>query len=329
MEERSKLIEVTELKKYFPLKKGADKRKNPVAKGVDGVSFVIEKGSIMGIIGESGCGKSTTEKTVLRLLEPTGGCVRYKDRILFDVENHIYMKDRELAKLRREMQIVFQDPYASLDPKQTIGKAIAEGVIKHNTVAREERSDYCGEMLRMCGLDPALADRFPHEFSGGQRQRIGIARALAVKPEFLVCDEPTAALDVSVQSQILNLMLDLKEKMNLTYLFISHNMNVVRNMCDKIAVMYLGKIVEMADAEELCGAPCHPYTQALISAVPKENPWDEKRHIYLEGTIPAASNIPEGCRFCTRCKYAQEKCRKEEPALLEIEQNHFVACHFA
>lgn len=321
MQKVNQIIEVRNLKKYFKT------NKNSYLKSVDDVSFSISKGEILGLIGESGCGKSTTGKTLLKLYAPTGGSVKYKDKILYDVEQNIWMPKKELATLRKDIQIIFQDPYLSLDPKQCIQKALSEGAIKHEVVDKKEVKEYCEEMLQICGINPNLITRFPHEFSGGQRQRIGIARALAVKPEFIVCDEVTASLDVSVQSQILNLLLDLRDKLNLTYLFISHNISVVQNMCDRIAVMYLGQIVEIANAKEVCKTPMHPYSKFLISSVPKINPWDKKKDIDLMSTLPVSGEIPLGCRFHTRCKYATEKCKKLQPRMIEISKDHYVSCH--
>lgn len=327
MDEKNTLLEVSELKKYFPIKSSRFLGKGHIVKAVDGVSFSVEKGSIMGVIGESGCGKSTMGRTILRLTEPSGGRVIYNGKILFDVEGMKEADNKELLKMRKEIQMIFQDSYSALDPRQNILKVLSEGVIKHKVTDRNNVKEYCAHLLKLCGMDASALHRFPHEFSGGQRQRIGIARALAVNPEFIVCDEPTAALDVSVQSQILNLMMDLKENMSLTYLFISHNIGVVKHFCDTIAVMYLGRFVETGNAGELSREPLHPYTQALLSAVPIMVPWEKKERIYLEGSIPGGSNIPEGCRFHTRCRYAQERCRVEAPELIETAPGHFVACH--
>lgn len=327
MNEKNALLEVSGLKKYFPIKSTRFFGKEHVVKAVDDVSFAVEKGSIMGVIGESGCGKSTMGRTILKLTEPSGGRVMYKGKVLFDVEGMKEADHKELLKMRKEIQMIFQDSYSALDPRQNILKVLSEGVLKHKITDRDNVKEYCEHLLKLCGMDGAALYRFPHEFSGGQRQRIGIARALAVSPEFIVCDEPTAALDVSIQSQILNLMLDLKENMLLTYLFISHNIGVVKHFCDTIAVMYLGRFVETGNAGELCGKPLHPYTQALLSAVPTTNPWDKKERIYLEGSIPGGFNVPEGCRFHTRCRYAKGRCRMETPELVEATPGHFVACH--
>ena len=328
MVENSKfLLEVSNLKKYYNIKSGLFSSKNKIAKSVNDVSFNIQRGRIMGLVGESGCGKSTVGKTILRLSEATGGKVTFDDKIVFDVENKIKLSNREMCNLRKDMQIIFQDPYASLNPRKNIGSIIEEGMRKHKLGSMKEIHEQCEEILNLCGMDKNDFQRYPHEFSGGQRQRIGIARALAVKPKFLVCDEPTAALDVSIQSQILNLMLDFKEEFSLTYLFISHNLNVVRYFCDDICVMYLGKIVETGPAKELYENPLHPYTKALISSIPISNPMEKRERIILEGTIPGATDIPSGCAFRTRCKYASEICKKSVPILKNINEKCTVACH--
>lgn len=327
MHNSHRLIELKEIKKYYSLRDGIYKRKNEYLKSVDGVSLSINQGEILGVIGESGCGKSTLGKTILKLHEPTGGAVVYKNKVIFDVENNAGMNKKELAKLRKHIQIVFQDPYSALDPKQTVGHALAEGVLKHHVVEKHDVNQYCEEILQLCGISSSLIDYFPHEFSGGQRQRIGIARALAVQPEFLVCDEVTAALDVSVQSQILNLLLDLRDRYDMTYLFISHNISVVKNMCDKVAVMYLGKIMEIAESTEICIRPLHPYSQFLIASLPKEVPWDIKPEVDLLSMMPMSKNVPDGCRFHPRCKYARKCCIENEPDMIQVDEGHYVRCH--
>lgn len=321
------IIEVKNLKQYFPIKKGIFSKPKGYVKAVDNISFNIEHGKIMGLVGESGCGKSTTGRTILRLLKPTAGSVKMNGNIIFDVEKKIFMNKKELSKLRKDMQIIFQDPYASLDPRMNIGSIITEGIKKHNIVEKKDMVDKARELLELCGLDGNYTNRYPNEFSGGQRQRIGIARAISLNPKFIVCDEPTAALDVSIQSQILNLMIELKEKFNLTYLFISHNLNVVRYFCDTVSVMYLGKIVENAEAEELFNNPLHPYTRALISSIPISKPSIKKERIILQGTVPSADNIPKGCRFHTRCPYTKNICKEKEPEYKNVGKEHCVACH--
>lgn len=321
------LLEVKNIKQYFPIKKGIFSRTKGYIKAVDNISFNIAMGKTMGIVGESGCGKSTTGRTILRLLEPYGGSVRFNDNVVFDVEKNIFMNKNELSKLRRDMQIIFQDPYASLDPRMNVGNIITEGIKKHKIAQGKEAIDMSKELLNLCGLDSSYINRYPHEFSGGQRQRIGIARALSLNPKFIVCDEPTAALDVSIQSQVLNLMLDLKEKFDLTYLFISHNLNIIRYFCDNISVMYLGKIVESAKSEELFNNPFHPYTKALLSSIPISDPTMKKERIILKGTVPSPASIPSGCRFHTRCPFTKDICKQEVPEYKEITTGHFTACH--
>ncbi|WP_373899601.1 ABC transporter ATP-binding protein [Haloimpatiens sp. FM7315] len=339
--ETENLLEVKNLKKYFEtrenflpnfknifLKREGSLEKNKRQfKAVDGVSFNIKPGEILGLVGESGCGKSTTGKSILRLIEPTFGSVVFRGKTIFDVENKIYMPKDELLSIRGDLQFIFQDPYASLNPRMKIEKIVSEGIIKHKIAEKSEVQDRCEEILNLCGLSKGDLKKFPNEFSGGQRQRIGIARALAVNPKFVICDEPTAALDVSIQSQILNLMLDLKDKFQLTYLFISHNLEVVRYFCDTICVMYLGKIVEKAKAKELYETSLHPYTKALLSCVPKNHPSEIRDKILLKGNVPSASDIPSGCRFHTRCPYCEDKCIINEPPLREATKGHYVACH--
>lgn len=322
------IFEVSNLKKYYPIRKGAFSKTKQYVKSVDDVSFSIKENTILGLVGESGCGKSTIGKTILGLTSPSGGKVVYNNKdVLFDVENNQKLSSKEMMDLRSDIQIIFQDPYASLDPRKSVGQIVAEGIKKHNIVPKDKVEEKTIEMLKLCGMDETSIFRYPHEFSGGQRQRVGIARALAMNPKFIVCDEPTAALDVSVQSQILNLMLDLKDKFGLTYLFISHNFSVVKSFCDEIAVMYLGKIVEHGSAKEVYNNPKHPYTKALISSVPIQNPKETKERIILKGSIPSAVDVPNGCRFHTRCPYKLDICEKEAPKCITFEDGSKVYCH--
>ncbi|MCQ6266322.1 dipeptide ABC transporter ATP-binding protein [Fictibacillus sp. WQ 8-8] len=315
------LLQVKNLKKYFPINKGLFSKTVGAVKAVDGISFSILEGETFGLVGESGCGKSTTGRMILRLIEPTDGQVIYKGKYIQDL-----LKD-SMKKLRREIQIIFQDPYSSLDPRFTIADTIGEVLEIHNMYTRKERTDRILHLLEAVGLGPQHINRYPHEFSGGQRQRIGIARALALNPSLLVCDEPVSALDVSVQAQIINLMQDLQKELKLTYLFISHDLSVVHHICDRIAVMYMGKIVETADKKTLFENPSHPYTQALLSAIPVPNPGLATQRIVLEGDIPSPAHPPTGCRFHTRCKFVTEKCKKVEPQLKDIGGGHLMACH--
>ena len=321
------IFEVSNLKKYYQVRKKSFARGKEYVKSVDGVSFSIKENTILGLVGESGCGKSTIGKTVLGLTSPTGGKVKFGDNVIFDLENNTKISNSEMTKLRSEMQIIFQDPYASLDPRKSVGQIVSEGIKKHKIVPKDKIEDKTKEMLKLCGLDATTMFRYPHEFSGGQRQRIGIARALAMNPKFIVCDEPTAALDVSIQSQILNLMLDLKDKFGLTYLFISHNFSVVKSFCDEIAVMYLGQIVEKGSAYEVYNNPKHPYTKALISSVPIQHPEEVKERITLKGSMPSAVDLPSGCRFHTRCPHKTERCINECPTWKILDNKTGVACH--
>ena len=321
------IFEVSNLKKYYQVRKKSFARGKEYVKSVDGVSFSIKENTILGLVGESGCGKSTIGKVVLGLTPPTGGKVKFGDNVIFDVENNTKISNSEMTKLRSQMQIIFQDPYASLDPRKSVGQIVSEGIKKHKIVPKDKIEDKTKEMLELCGLDATSMFRYPHEFSGGQRQRIGIARALAMNPKFIVCDEPTAALDVSIQSQILNLMLDLKDKFGLTYLFISHNFSVVKSFCDEIAVMYLGQIVEKGSAYEVYTNPKHPYTKALISSVPIQHPEEVKERITLEGSMPSAVDLPSGCRFHTRCPHKTERCINECPTWKILDNKTGVACH--
>ncbi|MDF2673373.1 MAG: peptide transporter substrate-binding protein [Clostridiales bacterium] len=317
-----KILEVRDLKKYFPIKGGIFDRTINHLKAVNGVNFFIKKGEVLGLVGESGCGKTTTGRTVLRLHEPTSG------EIIFDGEDICKLNNEELRMRRRNMQLIFQDPFSSLNPRLTVGDIVGEPLlINEKSIKTKERSERVKELLQHVGLSPYHIRRYPHEFSGGQRQRIGIARALALNPKFIVCDEAVSALDVSIQAQIINLFEELKEKFGLTYLFISHDLSVVKHISDRIAVMYLGKIVEMADTNELFEKPLHPYTQALLSAVPIANPRSSKTRIMLHGDVPSPVNIPDGCVFSTRCKYCMDICKKQLPELVDVGNDRFVACH--
>lgn len=311
------LLTVSGLKKYFPIKQGMFS--SNYVKAVDDVSFHIEKGETLGLVGESGCGKSTAGRTILRLHPPTDG------KVVFDGEE---VTAANIAGLRRRMQIVFQDPYSSLNPRMTVGDIVGEPLdIQKAYSSKKERDEKILAQLQLVGLNTDHLNRYPHEFSGGQRQRISIARALAIKPDFIVCDEPVSALDVSIQAQILNLIMDLREKFSLTMLFISHEMTVVRFLCDKVAVMYLGTIVEQADTEELFKNLLHPYTQALMSAIPLIDPDTKKERIILEGDIPSAIDLPPGCPFAPRCRHCTERCREEKPELRDVGNRHLLACH--
>ncbi len=319
---KTELVTVKNLKKYFVLNSGFLSREKKVVKAVDGLDLNIYQGETLGIVGESGCGKSTTGRLILRLLEPTEGEIYFEGNNITDISN------KELKDMRRNFQMVFQDPYACLNPRLSI-KSIIEEPLKTHGFNSKQRKKVIKELLDEVGIPTSYMDRYPHEFSGGQRQRIGIARALTVKPKFIVADEPVAALDVSIQAQILNLMSDLQKQYNLTYLFIAHDLSVVQYISDRIGVMYLGQMVELADSEELFDFPLHPYTRALLSAIPIPDPEIEKKRIPLEGEIPSPVNPPSGCRFHTRCPYADEICKKEKPKFIEVKKNHYLACHFA
>ena len=312
------ILQVRELKKYFPAKG----KRGSVVKAVDGISFSVKRGTTMGLVGESGCGKTTTGRMILRLGEPIT-----QGQILFDGQDIYRLSSREMRRLRPKMQIVFQDPFSSLSPRLPVGELIGEAVREHKIVPRQEYSDYIDGIMESCGLQPFHKNRYPHEFSGGQRQRICIARALALKPEFVVCDEPVSALDVSVQAQIINLLRRLQNNYHLTYLFISHDLSVVEHICDTVGVMYLGKMMEYAPTEDLFAEPLHPYTKALFSAIPIPDPDRPVRRIVLEGNIPSPANPPEGCRFHTRCPKCMEVCTHTEPSWQEVKPGHFCACH--
>jgi oligopeptide transport system ATP-binding protein len=319
---REKLVEIKTLKMWFPIFRGILQRHVADVKAVDGIAFHVYRGETLGLVGESGCGKSTTGRAILQLYRPTGG------QVLFEGKDLVKLKDNELRPMRRQMQMIFQDPYASLNPRMTVGSIVSEPLEVHNIGTKAERLERVRELLRVVGLNPYFINRYPHEFSGGQRQRIGVARALAVNPSFIVCDEPISALDVSIQAQIINLLEDLQEQFGLTYLFIAHDLSVVRHISDRIAVMYLGKIMEMADRDELYRNPMHPYTQALLSAVPIPDPVvEEKRQrIILEGDVPTPINPPKGCHFCTRCPKVMDVCRENEPEFRDYGGEHFAAC---
>ena len=317
------LVEVNNLVKYFPVRAGLLQRVVNHVKAVDDVSFFVKKGETLGMVGESGCGKTTVGRTMLRLIEPTAGSVKFNGQDVFS------LPQSELKTVRRNMQIIFQDPYASLDPRVPIGESVMEGLHIHRIGTPRERVDIMLETLKKVGLEDYHARRYPHEFSGGQRQRIGIARALALRPSFIVCDEPVSALDVTIQSQVLNILKDLQVEFGLTYLFIAHNLSVVEHVSDRVAVMYLGKVVELTTREELFRNPLHPYTKALMSAIPVPNPRLKRQRIILKGDVPSPLNPPKGCRFHPRCPVAIEKCSQEEPQFKAVGPEHFVACWLA
>lgn len=315
------VLEVNHLKMYFPIKSGFFKRTVGYVKAVDGVTFNIKRGTTMGLVGESGCGKTTVGRTLLRLYEKSGG------QVLFDGEDVFALNRKELRAKRPKMQIIFQDPYSSLSPRLPIAEIIGEAVRQHKIVSKDEYDDYIDKIMLDCGLQPYHKDRYPHEFSGGQRQRICIARALALDPDFIVCDEPVSALDVSIQAQIINLLKDLQNKFGLTYLFISHDLSVVEHISDSVGVMYLGDLVEHAETEELFNNPMHPYTKALFSAIPVPDPNYKMNRIILEGNIPSPANPPKGCKFHTRCKECMEICKSVAPKKIELGKEHYVVCH--
>ncbi len=322
MAEDEKLLEIKNLKKYFPVKEGVFRRTVAHVKAVDDITFHIKKGETLGLVGESGCGKSTAGRTILRLLEATAG------EIWFEGKNLVDLDKKELREMRKEMQIIFQDPYASLNPRMTVADIVGEPIDIHNLASsKKERNEKVADILDTVGLGPEYMKRYPHEFSGGQRQRIGVARALAVDPSLIIADEPVSALDVSIQAQVINLMQDLQKDFDLTYLFIAHDLSVVKHISDRVAVMYLGKLVEVADKKELFDDPKHPYTQSLLSAIPVADPTYETERIILEGDVPSPVDPPSGCRFHPRCPYAMDICSEVEPEFKDYGDEHFAACH--
>lgn len=320
-EKQDYILQVSHLKKYFPIKGGMFGKQIGAVKAVDDVSFNIKRGTTMGLVGESGCGKSTTGRTLLRLIPKTDGTVLFNGKDIYSMDH------KELRDLRTKMQIIFQDPYSSLSPRLPVGEIIGEAVREHKLVPKEEYDEYLNKIMDDCGLQTYHKDRYPHEFSGGQRQRICIARALALNPEFVVCDEPVSALDVSVQAQIINLLKELQEKRNLTYLFISHDLSVVEHISDTIGVMYLGGLVETGSTEDIFANPLHPYTEALFSAIPMPDPDLKRNRIILEGNIPSPANPPSGCKFHTRCRKCMEICKTKIPEAKDMGNGHMVRCH--
>lgn len=323
MAQDGNIIEVENMYMYFPVLAGVMRRQVGDVKAVDGVSFQIKRGETLGLVGESGCGKTTTGRCILQLYKITGGKVTFNGRDLTK------MKGKELRSVRKNMQLIFQDPYASLDPRMNAGSIVGEPMLVHKLVRGAEYREQVAELFRLVQLEPFMADRYPHEFSGGQRQRLGIARALATRPEFIICDEPVSALDVSIQTQIITLLIRLREEMNLTYLFIAHDLSVVRHISDRVAVMYLGKIVEITNSDELYDNPLHPYTQALLSAVPIPNPVvdRQRKRILLTGDVPSPINPPSGCSFHPRCHMAIDICKEQLPEFREVGSGHWVSCH--
>ncbi|MBU8916967.1 dipeptide ABC transporter ATP-binding protein [Bacillus sp. FJAT-29953] len=321
--EKKLLLQVENLKQYFPVKSDSLFKPKSYVKAVDDVSFHLFEGETLSIVGESGCGKSTTGRAILRLDEPTNGKVYYSGQNILDLNK------KEMRKLRGDLQVIFQDPFASLNPRQTVKQILNEAMAIQEVVPKPKRMERMLELLGYVGLPPEALDRYPHEFSGGQRQRIGIARALAVNPKLIICDEAVSALDVSIQAQILNLLKKLQNQFQLTFLFISHDLSVVRHISDRVMVMYLGKVVEIAEKKALFDSPLHPYTKALLSSIPVPDPELKRERVILKGDVPSPINPPSGCRFHTRCPFATEKCNNEEPALRKLGGNHFVSCHYA
>jgi oligopeptide transport system ATP-binding protein len=325
MTDNNVLLRVDNLVKHFPIMRGIFQKQVGAVRAVDGVSFEVKRGETLGLVGESGCGKSTTGRAVLQLYRPTSGSVYY------DGVDLTTLKGEELRKMRRKMQMIFQDPYASLNPRMTVGEIVREPLLVHSVATEAEADDRVKQLLELVRLNPSFATRYPHEFSGGQRQRIGIARALALQPAFIVCDEPISALDVSIQAQVVNLLEELQDKFGLTYLFIAHDLSMVRHISDRVAVMYLGVVVEMSSREELFRNPLHPYTQALLSAVPIPDPVKEstRKRTILVGDVPSPANPPSGCRFRTRCPIAESICAEKRPEFREVKPGHYAACFFA
>lgn len=324
MEDKKVILEIKDLKKYFPLGKGKLDRKKKSVKAVDGVSFQLYEGETLGLVGESGCGKSTLGRAILRLHEPTEGAV------IFNGEDILKKSSKEMRKIREDMQIIFQDPYSSLNPRTNIYNLLSEPLIAHGYYKRgEELKQYILNLMEKCGLPPYYCYRYPHQFSGGQRQRIGIARSLALDPTFIVCDEPVSALDVSIQSQIINLMVDLQKEKKISYIFISHDLSVVKHISNRVGVMYLGALVELTDKDEIYENPAHPYTRALMAAIPKPDPSKRSSMEAIKGEIPSNVNLPSGCKFHPRCPFAKEVCSSTLPPQKEIKPGHFVLCHFA
>ncbi|MBI2830322.1 MAG: ATP-binding cassette domain-containing protein [Chloroflexi bacterium] len=319
----NRLVEVEKLKMYFPVTAGILQKKIADVKAVDGVSFYVKKGETLGLVGESGCGKTTTGRCILQLYRITSG------KILFEGKDLTKMKGEELRRMRRDMQLIFQDPYASLDPRMTVGDIVGEPILVHNLAQGGEYKEQVNEVFRLVQLEPYMTNRYPHEFSGGQRQRIGIARALATRPKLIICDEPVSALDVSIQTQIITLLMRLREELNLTYIFIAHDLSVVRHISDRVAVMYLGKIVEITNSDELYDNPLHPYTRALLSAVPIPDPVvdRQRKRILLSGDVPSPMNPPKGCCFHPRCHEALDICNEQPPEGKDVGNEHWVACH--
>jgi len=317
------LLKVSDLKMHFPIYRGVIQRQVGAVHAVDGVSFDVRRGETLGLVGESGCGKSTTGRTILQLYKPTAG------EVFFEGTNLVSLKREEMRWMRRQMQMIFQDPYASLNPRMTVGEIVGEPLSVHNVAAGKEIQERVAHLLELVGLNPGFAGRYPHEFSGGQRQRIGVARALALQPSFIICDEPISALDVSIQAQVVNLLEELQEQFNLTYLFIAHDLSMVRHISKRVAVMYLGVIMELANRDDLYLDPLHPYTQALLSAVPIPDPMADinRKRVILEGDVPSPVNPPSGCRFRTRCPIADKVCAESRPEFREVRPGHFVACH--
>jgi oligopeptide transport system ATP-binding protein len=324
MPEKDVILHVEDLKMHFPIKRGVIQRTVGYVHAVDGITFDIYRGETLGLVGESGCGKTTAGRTILQLYKPTAG------QIVFEGKDLVKLKNEEMRQIRRKIQMIFQDPYASLNPRMTVEEIISEPLLVHNIENGKEIHDHVRSLLELVGLNPAYVDRYPHEFSGGQRQRIGVARSLALKPDLIVCDEPISALDVSIQAQVVNLLEDLQKEFGLTYLFIAHDLSMVRHISTRVIVMYLGVFVEMADRKTLYENPMHPYSIALLSAVPIPDPKveEKRKRIILEGDVPSPINPPSGCRFRTRCPLAQAICAEERPEWKEVEPGHYVACHF-